>query len=173
MGRGRSCSLTCARTKPLTERFWSKVAVGDPGSCWEWQGSRDACGYGIIGASRHGPARRAHRISWELQDGKPLPASQLVLHACDNPPCVNPAHLYVGSAANNARDRSGRGRGRENRDRGEGSPVAKLTEVRVRAVAAAVRGGQTQQDVAASFGISQAQVSRIVRGVAWRHLWPS
>jgi hypothetical protein len=98
-----------------------------------------------------------------------------VLHHCDNPPCVNPAHLYLGGYSENARDRSARRRGRENRpeNRGEQSPRAKLTEAQVRAIVVELQRlpRRSQASIAADFGIKQAQVSRIMRREAWAHLW--
>lgn len=87
------------------ERFWSKVTRSD--RCWEWQGPRDHDGYGFIKVMRC--SRRAHRCSWELCVG-PIPNNLFVLHRCDNPPCVNPAHLFLGTARDNALDMVGKGR---------------------------------------------------------------
>lgn len=96
-------------TRPLAERFWEKVEQG-PG-CWEWMAGRDsATGYGRIRIGRAGSKHQlAHRVSWELANG-PIPDGLWVLHHCDNPPCVNPAHLYLGTTIDNNRDRDARGR---------------------------------------------------------------
>jgi hypothetical protein len=163
-GYGRFCSLTCARSRKIDDRFWSKVQPGD--GCWEWQGSRDRDGYGIIGASRHQRAKRAHRVSWELHNGQPVPDGLDVLHHCDNKPCVNPAHLYTGTDSDNARDAVERGR--LNPRHGRLNPNAKLTRDDVEAILAAVAGGETQTSVARRYGISQPHVSELVRGVSWR-----
>lgn len=94
-------------SKPLAERFWGKVKKGE--GCWEWQGSINTTGYGQIylGAGR----RRSvtHRVSYELAKG-PIPDGLVVMHSCDNPRCVNPDHLSVGTHADNAADRDAKGR---------------------------------------------------------------
>ena len=89
---------------PLT-RFWEKV--WRTSSCWIWLGSRDNGGYGTFHFK--GKLVRAHRFSWELING-PIPNNKLILHKCDNPPCINPNHLYVGDYKDNMRDAQLRGR---------------------------------------------------------------
>ncbi len=87
--------------KPLEERFWAKVRKSD--GCWEWTGAANRQGYGRIALGRASGPRRAHRIAWELTHG-PVPDGLWVLHHCDNPPCVRPDHLWLGTRADNARD---------------------------------------------------------------------
>lgn len=94
---------------PLVERFWSRVAVRGEEECWNWLGCIDSCGYGHIKVGRH--SVRTHRIVWSLAHGA-IPVGMCVLHHCDNPPCVNPKHLYVGTKADNGRDKAVRGRGK-------------------------------------------------------------
>ena len=89
----------------MEERFWQKVRKG-PG-CWEWTSARLPSGYGLI--SWRGTEHYAHRVSWMIHHGE-VPAGMYVLHRCDNPPCVNPDHLYPGDAADNMRDCISRGR---------------------------------------------------------------
>ncbi len=87
--------------------FFSKVIQHDAG-CWEWTGTTDSDGYGVIevGSKKAGTRRvmKAHRLSWELHNG-PIPDGLWVLHNCDDPPCTNPACLYLGTAVENGRDR--------------------------------------------------------------------
>jgi hypothetical protein len=96
----------------FTEWFWARVDRS--GDCWEWQGSRTPAGYGkVIRQSPGDPSTvlsgRAHRLSYLMAYGPP-PPDLFVLHTCDNPPCVNPAHLFLGTAEDNARDMSRKGR---------------------------------------------------------------
>lgn len=138
-------------------------------------GARHPSGYGFIFAGPTYPSNerfvKAHRLSWEIHNG-PVPHGFGVLHRCDNPPCVNPAHLYVGTNADNARDRAVRKRGKEHRQNGAANDNAKLREVDVRAIIALLETGRFSQGrLAKMFGVGQPQVSRIARRENWAHLW--
>lgn len=97
-------------TRPLADRFWEKVQRTEDG-CWPWTGATYPFGYGAIGRG-HMRVEAAHRVSWELHHG-PIPAGLKVLHRCDNPPCVNPEHLFLGTQADNMRDKQLKGRARK------------------------------------------------------------
>jgi hypothetical protein len=103
------CSRGCsdrAKVQPLVERFWARVRKGP--ECWEFAGpTRKGYGQLGVGSGRH---ISAHRISWELANG-PIPDGMQVLHTCDNPPCVNPAHLFLGTHQDNMDDMVAKGRG--------------------------------------------------------------
>ena len=93
---------------PFRERFFQKVTPGAPDECWEWQGAgskREERPYGLIRAEGGRGSRnlQAHRASWEIANG-PVPDGMWVLHACANARCVNPGHLYLGTATENNRD---------------------------------------------------------------------
>ena len=93
---------------PLVDRFWARVEK--TATCWNWTGARLPKGYGMIGArSWRDGWQCAHRVSWELHFGA-IPDGLHCLHRCDNPPCVNPAHLWLGTNADNAADRDSKGR---------------------------------------------------------------
>jgi len=86
------------------QRFWAKVAIGPPEECWEWQGGRFTRGYG--GFSYEGRTQQAHRVVMGMDKSDP----RVVMHLCDNPPCVNPDHLRIGTQAENMHDKISRGR---------------------------------------------------------------
>jgi hypothetical protein len=93
----------------VSARFWPKVdASGGKDACWPWLASTTSWGYGQIwvGETNLG----AHRVAWSLAHGCSVPAGGHVLHHCDNPPCVNPAHLFLGTDVDNIRDRDSKGR---------------------------------------------------------------
>lgn len=97
-------------TTPVMERFWSKVRIGD--GCWEWQATRLPRGYGQFQFKLDGGKWRhhgAHRVAWMLERG-PIPPGVQVCHRCDNPRCVRPSHLFLGTAADNVRDMDRKGR---------------------------------------------------------------
>ena len=146
------------------EQFWKNVdkTVG----CWIWTGPTDAKGYGRI----H-PSLRAHRVAYELTYG-PIAAGMCVCHQCDNPPCVNPTHLFVGTRAKNNADMMMKRRAvwqhSPEQRKGANNGRAVLTQSDVGAIRARyVRGKVRQVDLAREFNVSQTLVSAIVRGEVW------
>jgi hypothetical protein len=144
------------------DAFWGKVQKRENG-CWEWTGyTLDSNGYGY--SYRPGVASRlVHRISYELAKG-PIPKGLCVCHTCDNRICVNPEHLWLGTRADNNRDRDAKGR--TNRPIGEKHPRAKLKA----ADAVVIRGLQyqvTQKELARRFGVSPSTINQVQRGVIW------
>jgi len=94
-----------ANWQALWERFWAKVDRS--GDCWVWIGTRWPTGYGQMRGD--GRQLMAHRVAWQIVKG-PIPEGLFVCHKCDNPPCVRPDHLFLGTAADNTRDRDVKGR---------------------------------------------------------------
>lgn len=145
------------------DRFMAKVSPEPNTGCHLWTGFVNRDGYGRL---RRGERMvYAHRFAFEEFVG-PIPEGAYVLHRCDTPACVNPEHLFVGTQADNVRDRDRKGRGRW--PTGEGSPTARLTAVQVAEIRDRVANGATQTAVAAEYGVSQAHVSTIVHGKSWR-----
>lgn len=150
-----SCGLS------VSERFWSKVAKAEPDDCWLWKGHRDHGGYGRF--TRDGRSATAHRTAWELANG-PVPGGLMVLHHCDVRACVNPAHLYVGTASDNMRDGVSRGGVCPPHGRGERNSNARLTDAQVAAIREERANGATQAALAARYGVAPSTISRVVNG---------
>jgi len=152
----------------LAERFWPKVRKG--AGCWEWQGARDENGYGRIAIDgRKRQKVRTHRVAWELEHG-PIPEGIGVLHHCDNPPCCRGDHLYLGTHADNARDRDARGR--RCPPRGVTNGRAQLAEADVIAIRRlwGLPGGPSQHELARQYGVSRSAICHILRRTTWTHV---
>lgn len=143
-------------------RFWPRVRKTD--GCWLWAGERTAAGYGVLRAPGRKGSIGAHRHSWQIHFGE-IPADLFVCHRCDNPSCVNPTHLFLGTCRENTLDAAKKGRlsGR-NSPRGEGHGCAKLTEDQVMEIR---RSTGFLRITAEKYGISKSHVWDIRRGNAW------
>lgn len=127
--------------------------------CVEWTKRRDKDGYGRVG--RNGKSYRAHRLAWEEEHG-PIPDGMMVLHRCDNPPCVNVEHLFLGTALDNMRDMVAKGR----HARGPGVP-----DLWVKPIRQLVRDKIiSQHELARIFGVSQCHISLIVNNKTRSHI---
>jgi hypothetical protein len=172
------CSQKCWRaTQTLENAFLRRV--DKTAGCWLWVGSKDADGYGTL--KRQRKSWRAHRLSYELYCG-PIPPEIYVLHRCDNPSCVRPDHLFLGTNDDNMRDMVQKGRQAagdghwhalypERTPCGERQGRAKLTEVDVRAIRAAyARGNVRMLELARDYSVSPSNIGAIVRRDTWRHI---
>lgn len=136
------------------------------GRCWEWTAQLHVAGYGLI--RWQATHALSHRTSWFLAYGE-WPAL-CVLHKCDNRKCVRPAHLFLGTRAENAADRVAKHRGRSGDRRGIRNPAATLTESDIVDMRSLASMGATRRTLEEEYGISRAMVGYILRREAWRHV---
>ena len=152
-------------TYSIASRFWSKVLK--TGSCWLWTGAHDSGGYGNFAVTQS-HCVKAHRYSWEIHFG-PVPDGLAVCHHCDNPECVCPTHLFLGTWADNAADRELKGRG--NQPKGICNGNAKLTNDAIIDIRFLYTTGMvTQRELASIYGVTQHLINLVVRRMAWRHV---
>lgn len=132
--------------------------------CVLWPYARDWDDYGMVRIA--GRQRRAHRVAWELANGATVPDGLVVRHRCDHPPCVNPAHLEIGTVAENNADRERRGRSSDRR--GELCPTAKLSWADVGEIREHLLAGRSHSSLAQAFGVSRKAISKIANGQTWQ-----
>lgn len=153
-------------TPEQTTRFWSKVDKS--GECWTWTGAHDRRGYGWFKRDRK--MVKAHRLSWEMVHG-PIQDGMFCCHHCDNPKCIRPGHLFLGTPRDNMRDMVAKGR--HSRVRGEKVNGAKLTEAKVIACHQRKAAGESTSAIAKSLGVHKHTVDLLLRGKTWPHLFPT
>lgn len=157
----KSCGrCTRWRRRPLMARIMEKLSVPGPDECWEFMGAR-AKGYGTIGSSD--TPREAirqllvHRVMWEEANG-PIPDGLFVLHRCDNPPCCNPSHLFLGTAKDNAIDCRNKGRGANGAGPGEKHNCSKLSDAQRAEIYTRKEAGETQTSLSREFGVCRTTI---------------
>lgn len=170
-GGGKFCTKQCGNrgsVKPLLQRFWERVDKNGPipshcpelGPCWVWTAGKHSFGYGVISQGKGKTPHCTHRLSWQIHVGE-IPGKFHVLHKCDNPSCVNPEHLWLGTATDNMKDMVAKGR--------QAKTGAKLTWEKVRRLRARyAEGGMSLAELAIELAISKQTVRDIVRGVTWK-----
>lgn len=159
----------------LEVRFWKKVDRRGADECWPWLAGRLPHGYGTFYRDRDHHHAYAHRMSYELAFG-PIQDGMDVCHRCDNPPCVNPAHLFVGTRIDNVRDMVVKGRGRMGqyprtaRQSGSARWNARLTEADIPLIRARLAAGERYKPIGAAFGVHDRTIADIARGLTWKHV---
>lgn len=152
--------------RPQRVRFFEKFLRGKPNECWPWQGARTPFGYGWFHLCKNKKVL-AHRMAVRYATGKKLrDITALVLHHCDNPPCVNPAHLYEGSHGDNSRDKVSRKR----HTFGTRNPCAKLDDDAVRRIRKLRRLGYSIRGIAAKIGVAFPTVQAVLEKRTWVHV---
>lgn len=144
--------------------FWKNVAVVDEDDCWEWQRHRSKEGYGNV--RWLDSKQKTHRMAYYLFYGD-FDRNLKVLHRCDNPPCCNPKHLFLGTDADNSRDREAKGRGKQ--PKGEANAGHKLTYLQVQEIRQRYAIGDiTKAALSREYCVSQTTIGRIIRRKNWR-----
>jgi hypothetical protein len=160
------------RLKSQAEKFWEKVDIQGIDDCWEWLASRNNKGYGNFYISLgHSEDKHilATRMSWTLTYGD-IPEGLCVLHKCDNPPCVNPHHLFLGTKKDNADDMTKKGRNKVIFRKGEAHYGSKLTNSDVIMIRHLRKKGLTLFVIADMYNIHYSTVGYIVKGKLWKHI---
>lgn len=147
------------------ERFIARTDTKSVKECWIWNASRRPDGYGQWRRA-DGQIELAHRASWRLFRTE-IPKGAHILHKCDNPPCVNPTHLFLGSHADNMRDMWGKGRARPGQSRGEKHGMSKLTSEIVREIRTSSESGV---ELARKFALSATTVCDVRKRRTWKHI---
>ena len=154
--------------KERIAKLWQRVRIEGLLDCWEFQGGRYAFGFGKI-LDVIGRVVSVHRFVWTLVNGV-IPKGLCVLHKCDNPPCCNPYHLYLGTKKDNAKDRSERNPYFIAGIKGENNPQAKLTNDNIREIRLLLQHNLTQAAIAARYKVDASLIGKIKNGAIWKHV---
>lgn len=148
------------RQSERSQTFWQNVHKDGDG-CWYWMAGKNNKGYGLFYPGVGTMRRLSHRISYEFAYGE-IPANRHVLHRCDTPACVNPSHLWLGSHADNMRDKENKGRANH---------TSILTADNVREIRKLIaETAMTHREIAAKFGVARRTISNITNGSCWSHV---
>ena len=155
--------------KYYERRFWNGVRIRKANQCWIWNRAVDDHGYGRT-SDHLAKNKKASRKAWELKNG-PIPKGMCVLHRCDNPPCCNPRHLFLGTKADNTRDMVMKGRAGGGSLPGIKNPCSKLTESQVLEIRKNfVPGYGNTAKLARKYGVSGTAIYQVVRKIKWKHI---
>lgn len=165
------------KIRGLEDRFWEKVDIRGEDECWNWLACKNYKGYGEFWFSQRGKHTHAHQVSWIIHYDE-IPEGLCVCHHCDNPACMNPKHLFLGTFADNNKDRDIKGRtrsrflyGKDHPQHGTNSQFNKLTEDNVRKIRQLCASGvHTLKEIGDMFGVSKGLVSNIKQRRKWAWL---
>lgn len=144
------------------KNLWDCIDKGD--GCWLWRGAKNPWGYGII--SSDGKLCQAHRLAWEQTHGE-LIGRRIAMHTCDTPACCNPAHIRLGTHADNQRDKTMKGR----QAKGEAIGCSILTELQVKEIRSRYRPRETTyRQLASEYGVCSDTIRKAIQKVYWRHV---
>jgi hypothetical protein len=144
--------------KLTDEDFWSRVDVQENDMCWEWKSVQGTGKRGRFGQDR------AYRVMWKIVKG-PIPNGMYICHTCDNPSCVNPSHLFLGTPSDNVRDCIAKERWpRRNIPKGESHGKTKLSDVAISDIQFRLKNGETYHTLAEKYSVHWKTISRVARG---------
>ncbi len=153
---------------PLEVRFWRNVQKSDDSSCWIWTGNKRRNGYGRISlGAKHLGSEGSHRVSWKLANKAEIPDGMFVMHSCDNPSCVNPKHLSLGTPKDNMQDMISKGRKRVVAPVGTGNGKALINEEIVKQIR---QSSDSHASLARRFGVSPNCIRGVRVGRTWSHV---
>lgn len=167
-------SKTGPKPLPLSERFWRHVDKRSPDECWGWRGYKLKTGYGLfnldVSRANKNKSTTASRVAWQLTYGE-IPQGKDICHRCDNPPCVNPAHLWIGTPKENTLDMIMKDRHRPGWVPGEKNGQSILTESDVLKIREHYSNdAYSRSELASIFGVSQSAIKKVCYGYTWKHL---
>lgn len=156
-------------TQDQLKIFWSRVEAKGPDECWEWKGTIQDFGYGLF--PLNGLQLRTHRVMWFIKHGK-IPDGMFVCHHCDNPPCVNPSHLFLGTYLKNIQDKVEKGRN----PHGENHYATELTPeqvMEIRQINGSRKWGTGYRALAKKYGVSRSIIRDAAKEITWKDLNPA
>ncbi len=166
--------IRTTKKAPLIKRFFDKIIFQEDfvNDCWLWDGRKNQEGYGLIHeGDRYSKLTTTHRLSWEFSNKTIIPSGMCILHSCDNPSCVNPNHLSIGTQAENIKDMDQKGRRVNTPQKGEKSHFSKLTEQQVLQIRKRKSTEKiTHKQLARAFRVCRSTITLILNRNIWNHI---
>ena len=159
-------SKSCFKTLSSQEYFFKQISIENHiNNCWIWIGNCNKQGYGKLTSKKK--TWMSHRFSWMIYNGQ-IPPGLCILHKCDNPPCCNPDHLFIGTHKDNSKDMVIKKRNRD--DRGSKHPMHKLNEQQVLKIRESIENGEQQSKLAIQYNVGPMTISNIKHRKSWKHI---